>query len=177
MSCPTSGAPQRDALYSNMTVSGVINACRLATNQFNAEVYKTILLKEDPVEVGYYLITPNYKMTVVRFEEPLVVNQELTIDIDSSKSEIGDMLLFQLEAFVFDGSDPVAVRVDTPYPPYYYSGGYTTPFQGDNDYFAIPPPSNYNNDDPPQYIPGVQVLPFWFDGEVWSAPGDTFIVS
>lgn len=166
MSCINSSIVP-DSYYSNLNVSGILNACEtnIERNLLNQTEVITLVEIESPTAV--YNITPKTARTIITFTDVLRYNTDLRFDIDNTFANLNDQIVFNFSFLILDESgEPVEARINTPYPMYYFSYDWSNP-QSTTDYLLVTTGTNYYLSDPAVYTPSRIRFPFYYNGEVW----------
>lgn len=162
-----SGIISGDQHFSNLTVTNLTNVCELVTRKIESQ-QEVITLEEIPTETAVYNITPIVPLTIVTFSDVLRNNINVTINIDNTHVKLGYEVVFIMQALILDdGGDPLAVQINTLYPTYWFGNDWSNA-NIDNSYLVLPAGINYDETDPPNYVPGRLRFSFFYDGQCWT---------
>lgn len=165
MSCNNfNGLVPRDAQFSNLTVDGLLDTCSIAVAKEVAGLQEVITFDETPGETGIYRVQPNHPVTTLKFSDTIRQNTSIFFDIDNTFARLNDQIILDFQALNLDNlGDPVSMRIETPYPMYWFSYNFSSP-TASIAYLDMTGGDVYAVD---TIIPSKIRIQFFYDGLCW----------
>lgn len=149
------GTILKDSLFSNMYVTETTTVCNGSNLKLNGNV---VVLNEQSTANATYSITPSRAKTVYVFSGPLRFNTTIRFDVDNSRSEIGDQMIWLFT----NAQDSEVTLTGLDAPDYFF----TTCGELATEYTIPPRDPTYGNSKFAQY---------WaFDGTSWIYTSDSY---